>query len=92
MDLDEYGDEQADLSNSKIERWLDDVVGAIQDKFSDELSSSIIENEVQDICEDVVNVFDDAGVSLKEVRAYFYNSDSSLIDSFSYDVDAETLD
>ncbi|MEW8959801.1 MAG: hypothetical protein AB2448_12000 [Moorella sp. (in: firmicutes)] len=58
----------------------------------DELSSRTIENEVQDICEDVVNVFDDAGVSLEEVRAYFYDSDSSLIDSFTYNVDDETLD
>ncbi|KYH33583.1 copper amine oxidase N-terminal domain-containing protein [Neomoorella mulderi] len=184
VDLDDYGDEWADLSNSKIESWLDDVVGAIQDELSedtevsgeiinsynddvlvkfnkdgdddleidyrdedyrdssdpdaaidelegksyyvedirfavsdasysesndratvylkaktsgagdawDELSSSTIENEVQDICEDVVNVFDDAGVSLKEVRAYFYDNNSSLLDSFTYNVDDETLD
>ncbi|WP_338833506.1 hypothetical protein MHLNE_24380 [Moorella humiferrea] len=184
VDLDDYGDEWANLSNSKIESWLDDVVRAIQDKFSedtavsgeiinsynddvlvkfnkdgdddlevdyrdedyrdssdpdaaineltgkryyvedirftvsdasyskssnratvylkaktsgasdawDELSSSTIENEVQDICEDVVNVFDDAGINLEEVRAYFYDNDSSLIDSFTYNVDDETLD
>lgn len=58
----------------------------------DDLSSRTIENEVQDICADVVDVFDDAGISLEDVRAYFYDADSTLIDSFTYDVDDESVD
>lgn len=55
------------------------------------LSSSKLKSEVLDICEEVVDVFDDAGISLAEVKLYFYDSSSTLLKSFLYDVDDETL-
>lgn len=184
VDLYEYGEEWAALSNSKIKNWLDDVVRDIQDALSedtvvsgkiinshnddvlvkfikdgkgeleidywdkdyresggdaggaidelegksyyvedikftvsdanysesseratlylkaktsgaggawDELSSSTIKNEVRDICADVVDVFKDAGISPEEIWVYFYDTGSSLLDSFTYDVDNKTL-
>ncbi|MGB9661026.1 MAG: stalk domain-containing protein [Moorellaceae bacterium] len=57
----------------------------------EDLSSSKLKSEVLDICEEVVDVFDDAGISLAEVKLYFYDSSSTLLKSFLYDVDEETL-
>ncbi|MBE3581911.1 MAG: copper amine oxidase N-terminal domain-containing protein [Thermoanaerobacteraceae bacterium] len=184
VDVDEYEDEWADLSNSEIEDWLEDLVADIQEELSkytevsgniinsdnddtlvefskdgtnslevdyldedyrendevdealeeledetyyvdnieftatdvrydessdkvtvyltantssagedwEDLSSSTIEGEVQDICEDIVEVFADADIDLEQVRVYFYDADSNDLGSFTYDVDEETLD
>ncbi|WP_338824245.1 hypothetical protein MHOCP_23410 [Moorella humiferrea] len=184
VDLDEYEDEWADLSDSEIESWLEDLVADIQDELSedtevsgeiidsdsedtlvefykdgeddleidyededyressdaddainelegqtyymgdieftltdasysessdratidleaedsnaadawDDLSSSTIEDDVTDICEDVVDIFDDAGISLEEVRVYLYDYDYNDLDYFTYYVDDENLE
>ncbi|MGB9860072.1 MAG: stalk domain-containing protein [Moorellaceae bacterium] len=183
VDLDEYEDEWADLSNSEIKNWVDDLVDDIQSALSqsteisgriinsdnddvlikftkkgtgslsvsyqdedyrntsdaseaieeledktyyvdtikfkvtdvqysessdratlklkatssdaeeawDDLSSSKLKSEVLDIAEEVVDVFEDADISLEEVKLYFYDSSSTLLKSFLYDVDEETL-
>ncbi|WP_172613806.1 copper amine oxidase N-terminal domain-containing protein [Moorella sp. E308F] len=58
----------------------------------DDLNSSTIEDDVTDICEEVVDIFDDAGISLEEVRTYLYDYDDNRLDYFTYYVDDETLE
>jgi len=69
---------------------------AVDDDASSEwkyLSSSAIESDVKDICEDIAAVFEeDADVSLDSVDIYFYDENKDRLSSFSYDVDSGDLD
>lgn len=57
------------------------------------MSSSAIESDVEDICEDLADAFsDDAGVDLDLVVVSFYDEDSDLLDSYEYDVADQSLD
>ncbi|GEA14281.1 hypothetical protein E308F_05230 [Moorella sp. E308F] len=78
--------ESSDMATIDLE-----AVGGDAGDAWDALSSRTIENDVLDICEDVVGVFDDVGVSLEEMRVYLYYYDYNLLDSFTYYVDDETL-
>jgi len=52
------------------------------------LSDSEIESDVEDICQDIADAFeDDADISLEEIRIYFYDRDDNSLDSFNYDVE-----
>jgi hypothetical protein len=54
----------------------------------DDLSDSEIESDVEDICQDIADAFeDDADISLELIKIYFYDRDDSLLDSFNYDVE-----
>jgi len=66
--------------------------GAVSDW--NDLSSSIIKNRVQDICEEIAGIFEDeADVSLATVIVEFYDENLDyLLDSFEYDVDDKDLD
>ncbi|SFH07109.1 Copper amine oxidase N-terminal domain-containing protein [Desulfotomaculum arcticum] len=186
VDLGKYDDEWADLSDSDIENWLDDVVSDIQDELSSstdvdgkiidndeddtlvtfskdgkndlkvtfkdddyrdggadvtdvedsleddtysvgsikfdvktvdynessdlikaylyadtsdaytkwfDMSNSAIEDDVESICDDIAQAFeDDADVDPDTVRIYFYDDDDSDLDDFTYDVSRERLD
>ncbi|MCL6477276.1 MAG: copper amine oxidase N-terminal domain-containing protein [Peptococcaceae bacterium] len=52
----------------------------------DGLSDSNIENDVEDICEEIADTFEDADISLETVTIYFYDDDDDLLSSFDYDV------
>ncbi|MBF7081611.1 hypothetical protein IT084_01265 [Desulfallas sp. Bu1-1] len=59
----------------------------------DDMSQSVIESDVESICEDIAEIFeDDAGADPEVVDIYFYDESSDLLDSFTYDVDSGTLD
>ncbi len=59
----------------------------------DDLDDDEIESDVEDICEEIADAFeDDADISLKTIRIYFYDRDDNTLGSFSYDVDDGELD
>ncbi|AEG61206.1 copper amine oxidase N-terminal domain-containing protein [Desulforamulus ruminis] len=54
----------------------------------DDLSSSTMESDVTDICEDIADTFeDDADVSVDTVTVYFYDENQDSLESFDYYVD-----
>lgn len=58
-----------------------------------DISDSDMEKDVEDICDDIVDIFDDdAGVDVETVYIYFYDENDRLLDDFEYDVDSGTLD
>lgn len=71
VDLDEYGNEWEDLSDSDIEDWIEDMVGAIQDELSDDtyVSGKIIDTDSDDV---LVKFYKDGDSSLKVT---FYDDD-----------------
>ena len=58
----------------------------------EDLSSGTIESDVIDICEDIVNAFDDADISIDTIDISFYDDDEIFIDSFDYDESSGDLE
>lgn len=58
----------------------------------DALSGSTIENDVIDICEDIVDAFDEEDIDIETIDISFYDEDELYIDSYDYDVDDGELD
>lgn len=58
----------------------------------DDLSGSTIENDVIDICEDIVDAFDEEDIDIETIDISFYDEDELYIDSYDYDVDDGDLD
>ncbi len=58
----------------------------------DKLSTSVIEDDVESICEDIAETFeDDAGVDPEWVYISFYDEDLRLLGSYEYNVDDGSL-
>ncbi|MFX4262921.1 stalk domain-containing protein [Pelotomaculum propionicicum] len=78
----------------------DDSVSADLDAFEDgsaddwdDMSSSEIEDDVIEICEDIASAFDDdADISLDTIEIKFYDENGDELNSYEYDVDDEELD
>ncbi|HBX23650.1 MAG TPA: hypothetical protein DEF34_08490 [Desulfotomaculum sp.] len=59
----------------------------------DDLSTGEIENDVEDICVDIAETFEnDANADPEVVRIYFYDENSDLLESYDYDVAYGSLD
>ncbi|SFG63142.1 S-layer homology domain-containing protein [Desulfotomaculum arcticum] len=59
----------------------------------DDLNSSDVENEVEIICEEIAESFQDAaGAEPAMINIYLYDKDAHLLESYEYDVEDETLD
>ncbi|TEB08581.1 hypothetical protein Psch_02145 [Pelotomaculum schinkii] len=80
-----------DISYDDDDESVTAYLDAVDDDASSEweyLSSSRIDSDVTDICEEIADAFDDdADIRLDTVTVYFYDEDSDLLDSFDYDVD-----
>lgn len=84
--------DRVDYSNNRVTVYLyADDNGASSEW--DDLSSSTIDSEVIDICEEIANTYkDDADITLLTVTAYFYDEDDDLLDSpYDYDVSDKDL-
>jgi hypothetical protein len=58
----------------------------------EDLSSGTIESDVIDICEDIVNAFEDADISIDTIDISFYDDEEIFIDSFDYDESSGDLE
>jgi len=59
----------------------------------DDLDNSDIEDDVENICEDIAQAFqDDADAEPVMIYVYLYDEDSYLLESYQYDVEEESLD
>lgn len=71
VDLDDYGDEWQDLSDSDIEDWIEDLVGDIQDELSDD---TYVSGKIIDIdSDDTLVKFNKNGDS--SLKVAFYDED-----------------
>lgn len=78
-------------SSERVNLYLTATTSNARDTWKN-LSSSRIKIYVKNICEYVAEVFEDAGADLEEIKLYFYDNSSQLLDTFTYDVDEEELD
>lgn len=83
-----YYDDDDDSVIATLDTDDDDASSGWED-----LSSSTIESDVTDICEEIAAAFeDDADISLDTVTVYLYDENEDRLDSFDYDVDNGELD
>ncbi|WP_347489306.1 copper amine oxidase N-terminal domain-containing protein [Desulfoscipio sp. XC116] len=76
----------------------DDEVTVYLDARDDDCSelwadsnNNTIRNDVEDICRDIAEKFDDEDVKVDNVRAYFFDENDKSLDSYRYDFDIEIL-
>lgn len=83
-----YYDDDDDSVTATLKAYDDDASSEWE-----AMSSSSIERDVKDICEEIADTFeDDADVRVDTVLVSFYDEDGYRLDKFEYDVDNDELD